>query len=135
MEQETKEIELLKLHKIELVVMARYMQILSDEFINVFPHRIINIHHSTLPAFVGAKPYHQAFERGVKLIGATAHYATKELDEGPIIAQNVVDASHADTVEDLIRKGRDVERLTLAKAVIANLEDRILVQGRCTVVF
>jgi len=134
-EQERKEIELMKEHGIDLVVMARYMQILSDRFIGEYPGRIINIHHSTLPAFIGAKPYHQAFERGVKLIGATAHYATADLDEGPIIAQGVEDATHADTVEDLVRKGRDVERVTLARAVIAHLEDRILVNGRATVVF
>jgi formyltetrahydrofolate deformylase len=134
-EQEQKEIALLKENDIDLVVMARYMQILSDGFIDEFAGRIINIHHSTLPAFIGAKPYHQAFERGVKLIGATAHYATADLDEGPIIAQGVEDATHADTVEDLIRKGRDVERMTLARAVIAHLEDRILVHGRGTVVF
>lgn len=134
-EQEQNEIALLKENDIDLVVMARYMQILSDGFIDEFAGRIINIHHSTLPAFIGAKPYHQAFERGVKLIGATAHYATADLDEGPIIAQGVEDATHADTVEDLIRKGRDVERMTLARAVIAHLEDRILVHGRGTVVF
>lgn len=134
-EQERKEIELLKELDIDLVVMARYMQILSDDFISHFPSRIINIHHSTLPAFVGAKPYHQAFERGVKLIGATAHYATADLDEGPIIAQGVEDATHSDSVDDLIRKGRDVERITLSKAVLAHLEERIFVQGRSTIVF
>ena len=134
-EQEEKEIALLKEHNIDLIVMARYMQILSDKFIGSFPQQIINIHHSTLPAFIGAKPYHQAFDRGVKLIGATGHYATADLDEGPIIAQGVEDATHADSVDDLIRKGRDVERVTLAKAVMAHLEDRILVHGRRTVVF
>ncbi len=133
--QEQKEIALLQENNIDLVVMARYMQILSDDFISVFPNKIINIHHSTLPAFIGARPYHQAFERGVKIIGATAHYATADLDEGPIITQGVEDSTHADTVDDLIRKGRDVERVTLARAVIAHLEDRILVQGHSTIVF
>ncbi len=134
-EQEAKEIALLREYNIDLVVMARYMQILSDDFCAAFPHQIINIHHSTLPAFIGAKPYHQAFERGVKLVGATAHYATADLDEGPIIAQGVVDATHEDEVEDLVRKGRDVERIVLAKAVNAHLDDRIIVHGRGTVVF
>lgn len=134
-EQESREIALLREHKIDLIVMARYMQILSDEMIAQFPQQIINIHHSSLPAFKGAKPYHQAHERGVKLVGATAHYATGDLDEGPIIAQGVEDSSHSDSVEDLIRKGRDIERVTLAKAVRAHLEDRILVEGRRTVVF
>lgn len=134
-EQEEKEINLLREHKIDLIVMARYMQILSDEMIATFPQQIINIHHSSLPAFKGAKPYHQAHERGVKLVGATAHYATGDLDEGPIIVQGVEDSSHSDSVDDLIRKGRDIERVTLAKAVRAHLEDRILVEGRRTVVF
>ena len=134
-EQESREIALLREHKIDLVVMARYMQILSDEMIAQFPQQIINIHHSSLPAFKGAKPYHQAHERGVKLVGATAHYATGDLDEGPIIAQGVEDSSHSDSIDDLIRKGRDIERVTLAKAVRAHLEDRILVEGRRTVVF
>ena len=134
-EQEKKEIALLREHKIDLIVMARYMQILSDEMIAQFPQQIINIHHSSLPAFKGAKPYHQAHERGVKLVGATAHYATGDLDEGPIIAQGVEDSSHSDSTDDLIRKGRDIERVTLAKAVRAHLEDKILVEGRRTVVF
>ena len=121
--------------QIDLVVMARYMQILSESFTERFPERIINIHHSTLPAFVGARPYHQALDRGVKLVGATAHYATSDLDEGPIIAQDVVRCSHADTVQDLVRKGRDVERMVLAQAVRWHLEDRILVHGRRTVIF
>jgi formyltetrahydrofolate deformylase len=111
------------------------MQILSDAFVREFPERIINIHHSFLPAFRGARPYHQAYERGVKLIGATAHYATPDLDEGPIIAQDVVPTSHRDTVQDLVRKGRDVERTALAQAVRCHLEDRILVQGQRTIVF
>jgi formyltetrahydrofolate deformylase len=111
------------------------MQILSASFIDRFPGSIINIHHSFLPAFVGGKPYHQAAERGVKLIGATAHYATTDLDEGPIIEQDVIRTSHRDTVEDLVRKGRDVERSVLARAVRWHLEDRILVYGNRTVVF
>jgi formyltetrahydrofolate deformylase len=111
------------------------MQVLSDDMIAEFPNQIINIHHSTLPAFKGAKPYHQAHERGVKLVGATAHYATADLDEGPIIAQGVEDSSHADTIDDLVRKGRDIERVTLAKAVRAHLDDRILVYGHRTIVF
>ena len=133
--QEAREIELLERERIDLVVLARYMQVLSSGFIERFPERIINIHHSTLPAFVGARPYHQAHERGVKLIGATAHYATTDLDEGPIIAQDVVACSHRDTVDDLVRKGRDVERMVLASAVRAHLGDRIVALGRRTVVF
>ncbi|MCG8591789.1 MAG: formyltetrahydrofolate deformylase, partial [Proteobacteria bacterium] len=113
----------------------RYMQVLSGDFIEHFPARIINIHHSFLPAFVGGKPYHQAAERGVKLIGATAHYATTDLDEGPIIEQDIQRASHRDTVADLVRKGRDVERTVLARAVRWHLEDRVLVCGNKTVVF
>lgn len=134
-EQEQKEIDLMRRERIDLIVMARYMQILSDEMIAQFPQQIINIHHSSLPAFKGAKPYHQAHERGVKLVGATAHYATGDLDEGPIIAQGVEDSSHSDSIDDLVRKGRDIERVTLAKAVRAHLEDRIIVEGRRTVVF
>ena len=126
---------LLAEQSVDVVILARYMQILSDEFVSRFEHRIINIHHGFLPAFVGARPYHQAHEKGVKLIGATAHYATPELDEGPIIAQDVVSCSHRDQVEDLVRKGRDVERTVLARAVRAHLEHRILVHGRRTVVF
>jgi formyltetrahydrofolate deformylase len=133
--QEARELALLERERIDLVVLARYMQVLSGDFIARFPERIINIHHSTLPAFVGARPYHQAYERGVKLIGATAHYATTDLDEGPIIAQEVVACSHRDTVEDLVRKGRDVERMVLADAVRAHLDDRIVALGRRTVVF
>ena len=134
-ELELREIALLEREAIDLVVLARYMQVLSDGFIARYPERIINIHHSTLPAFSGARPYHQAFERGVKRIGATAHYATAELDEGPIIEQDVVAVSHRDTIDDLVRKGRDVERMVLARAVRAHLEDRILALGRRTVVF
>jgi formyltetrahydrofolate deformylase len=134
-EQEAKEISLIQDHQIDLIVMARYMQILSENMIDTFPECIINIHHSTLPAFKGARPYHQAHERGVKLVGATAHYATTDLDEGPIIAQGVEPCSHSDSLEDLIRKGRDIERVTLAKAVRAHLDDRIIVDGRRTVTF
>jgi formyltetrahydrofolate deformylase len=133
--QEERERALLERESIDLLVLARYMQILSDGFVSKYPERIINIHHSFLPAFMGARPYHQAHQRGVKLIGATAHYATSELDEGPIIAQEVVPCGHRDQVEDLVRKGRDVERAALAAAVRAHLEDRILVHGGRTVVF
>jgi formyltetrahydrofolate deformylase len=134
LEQERKELELLEQEHVDLVVLARYMQVLSDLFLDRYPERIINIHHSFLPAFVGARPYHQAWRRGVKLIGATAHYATRELDEGPIIAQDVVACSHRDAVEDLVRKGRDVERLVLARAVRWHLEDRIIVHGGRTMI-
>ncbi len=134
-EQEQREIELLEAERIDLVVLARYMQILSQDFVTRFPTRIINIHHSFLPAFVGSKPYHQAATRGVKLIGATAHYATVDLDEGPIIEQDVVRCSHRDTVGDLVRKGRDLEKVVLARAVRWHLEDRVLVYGNKTVVF
>jgi formyltetrahydrofolate deformylase len=121
--------------RVELVVLARYMQILGPRVLDAYPARIINIHHSFLPAFVGARPYHQAQQRGVKLIGATAHYATAELDEGPIIAQDVVPVSHRDAVADLVRKGRDLETVVLARAVRAHLEHRTLVYGNKTIVF
>lgn len=134
-EAEDNELALLESDRIDLVVLARYMQVLSDEFVARFPQRIINIHHSFLPAFVGGRPYHQAHERGVKLIGATAHYATSLLDEGPIIEQDVVRCSHRDTVQDLIRKGRDLERTVLARAVRWHLEDRVLAYSNKTVVF
>jgi formyltetrahydrofolate deformylase len=133
--QERSELEILRAERIDLVVLARYMQVLSGEFIASFPGSIINIHHSFLPAFMGGRPYHQAAERGVKLIGATAHYATTDLDEGPIIEQDVIRTSHRDSVDDLVRKGRDVERAVLARAVRWHLEDRILVYGNKTVVF
>ncbi len=133
--QERRELELLEAEKVDLIVLARYMQVLSGDFIGRFPARIINIHHSFLPAFMGGRPYHQAAERGVKLIGATAHYATTDLDEGPIIEQDVIRTSHRDSVADLVRKGRDVERAVLARAVRWHLEDRILVYGNKTVVF
>jgi formyltetrahydrofolate deformylase len=119
----------------ELVVLARYMQILSDDLSAFLAERCINIHHSFLPGFKGAKPYHQAHDRGVKMIGATAHYVTADLDEGPIIAQDVEQVSHADTPNDLIRKGRDIERRVLARAVYYHLEDRVLLNGKTTVVF
>ena len=122
-------------HKPDFMVLARYMQILSNDFVNRHPRRIINIHHSFLPAFVGARPYHQAFARGVKLIGATSHYVTEVLDDGPIIEQDVVRVSHRDTVEDLIRKGRDLEKVVLSRAVRSHVENRVLVYGNKTVVF
>ncbi|MGB2602441.1 MAG: formyltetrahydrofolate deformylase, partial [Candidatus Sulfotelmatobacter sp.] len=134
-EQEKKQVELLKQERIDLVVLARYMQVLSGEFLAHYPNRVINIHHSFLPAFVGARPYHQAFERGVKLIGATSHYVTEVLDDGPIIEQDVVRVSHRDTVEDLIRKGRDLEKVVLSRAVRWHLENRVLLYGNKTVVF
>jgi formyltetrahydrofolate deformylase len=126
---------LIETHKADFLVLARYMQILSNDFVNRYPQRIINIHHSFLPAFVGARPYHQAFERGVKLIGATSHYVTEILDDGPIIEQDVVRVSHRDTVEDLIRKGRDLEKVVLSRAVRWHVENRVLLYGNKTVVF
>jgi formyltetrahydrofolate deformylase len=132
--QELKQLELLKNANIDLVILAKYMQVLSPDFIKEFPH-VINIHHSFLPAFIGAKPYHQAYSRGVKIIGATAHYVTQDLDAGPIIEQDVVKISHRDTVEDLIRKGKDLERIVLARGVRLHLQHRVLVYGNRTVVF
>ena len=117
---------LIEAHEADFLVLARYMQILSNEFVNRYPQRIINIHHSFLPAFIGARPYHQAFERGVKLIGATSHYVTEVLDDGPIIEQDVVRVSHRDTVDDLIRKGRDLEKVVLSRAVRWHVENRVL---------
>ena len=122
-------------HSIDTVVLARYMQILPPDLCERYPGRVINIHHSFLPSFVGAKPYHRAFERGVKLIGATSHYVTADLDEGPIIEQDVVRVEHDDTVDDLIRYGRDVEKSVLARALRYHLEDRVLLNGHRTVVF
>jgi len=133
--QEAQALELLKAKNVDLVVLARYMQILTADFLNSYEGQVINIHHSFLPAFMGSKPYHRAFERGVKLIGATAHYATADLDEGPIIEQDVVRCSHRDSVEDLVRKGRDLEKVVLARAVRWHLDDRILVYDNKTVVF
>jgi len=134
-EQEHRVLATLKRNQINLLVMARYMQILSADFLAAVGCPVINIHHSFLPAFIGANPYRQAYERGVKLIGATAHYATEELDEGPIIEQDVVRVGHRDTVEDLIRKGRDLEEIVLARAVRMHVEHRVLVYGKKTVVF
>ncbi|MFQ5853715.1 MAG: formyltetrahydrofolate deformylase, partial [Candidatus Binatia bacterium] len=133
--QEKRAIEKLEEQRIDLVVLARYMQILGEEFVARYRNRIINIHHSFLPAFAGARPYHQAYERGVKIIGATAHYVTAELDQGPIIEQDVVRVSHRDSVDDLIRKGKDLEKVVLARAVNLHLRNRILVYGNKTVVF
>ncbi|WP_017303164.1 formyltetrahydrofolate deformylase [Spirulina subsalsa] len=134
LEQEAQQLELLEKYQINLVVLAKYMQILSPDFVKQFS-KIINIHHSFLPAFPGANPYQRAYERGVKIIGATAHYVTADLDEGPIIEQDVVRISHRDTVQDLIRKGKDLERLVLARAVRFHLQNRVLVYGTRTVVF
>jgi formyltetrahydrofolate deformylase len=134
-QQEAEELRELKSRGIELIVLARYMQVLSEDFIAAYPNRMINIHHSFLPAFVGARPYHQAFLRGVKLIGATGHYVTMNLDEGPIIDQEVVRVSHRDSVEDMIRKGRDLERNVLGRAVRLHLCHRVLTYGNKTVVF
>jgi formyltetrahydrofolate deformylase len=128
-------LELLKQHNPDFIVLARYMQILSHQFVSAYPQRIINIHHSFLPAFIGAKPYHQAFQRGVKLIGATSHYVTEVLDDGPIIEQDVVRISHRDAVEDLIQKGRDLEKIVLSRAVRWHIENRVLLYGHKTVVF
>jgi formyltetrahydrofolate deformylase len=134
-EVEDREMELLTENRIDLIVLARYMQILSDRFAERFRNRIINIHHSFLPAFVGAKPYHQAYSRGVKIIGATSHYVTAELDQGPIIEQDVARISHRDSVEDLIQKGQNLEKLVLSRAVKLHLEHKVLVFGNKTVVF
>jgi formyltetrahydrofolate deformylase len=133
-QQEAQQLELLRQYRIDLVVLAKYMQILSSDFVNQFP-QVINIHHSFLPAFAGANPYQRAYERGVKIIGATAHYVTQDLDEGPIIEQDVVRVSHRDAVTDLIRKGKDLERVVLARAVRLHLQNRVLVYGNRTVVF
>jgi formyltetrahydrofolate deformylase len=133
-EQETKQLELLQQYRIDLVVLAKYMQVLSAEFVSQFSN-VINIHHSFLPAFAGANPYQRAYERGVKIIGATAHYVTADLDQGPIIEQDVVRVSHRDETADLIRKGKDLERMVLARAVRLHLQNRVLVYGNRTVVF
>ena len=134
-EAEARQLALLRENQIDLVVLARYMQVLSPQFVEQYPLRVINVHHSFLPAFSGAKPYHRAFERGVKLIGATSHYVTEELDEGPIIEQNVVRISHRDTLDDLLEKGRDMEKVVLSRAVRWHIDHRILVYDRKTVVF
>jgi len=134
-EVERQQLALLRDAGIQLIVLARYMQIFSPEFVNAYPGAIINVHHSFLPAFIGAKPYHQAFERGVKLIGSTSHYVTAGLDDGPIIEQDVMRVSHRDQVEDLVEKGRDLERIVLSRAVRWHLEHRILRYANKTVVF
>ena len=134
-DQEEAEITLLKEHNIDTIILARYMQILSDNFVQHFPNQIINIHHSFLPAFAGAKPYHQAYERGVKLIGATSHYVTADLDEGPIIAQDVIRVSHRESLSDFIRHGRDLEKIVLSRGVWAHSQRKVLVLQNKTVVF
>jgi formyltetrahydrofolate deformylase len=134
-EAEAAQFRLFDEYKIDLIVLARYMQILSSDFVVRYPQRIINIHHSFLPAFIGARPYHRAFERGVKLIGATSHYVTEDLDEGPIIEQDIARVSHRDQVEDLIQKGRDLERVVLSRAVRWHIENRILLYANKTVIF
>jgi formyltetrahydrofolate deformylase len=132
---EEKILNLIEQHNPDFMVLARYMQILSNEFVNRYTQRIINIHHSFLPAFVGAKPYHQAFTRGVKLIGATSHYVTEVLDDGPIIEQDVVRISHRDSLDDLLQKGRDLEKVVLSRAVRWHIDNRVLLYGNKTVVF
>ena len=134
-EQEAKELELLKANGIDFIVLARYMQIVSGDFITHFPDKIINIHHSFLPAFVGAKPYHAAYERGVKLIGATGHYVTTELDAGPIIEQDITRISHIDTIDTLLKKGRDLEKIVLSRSVEKHIQRKILVCKNKTIIF
>lgn len=134
-EQEQNELALLRDYRIDFVVLARYMQILSNEFVTHYPNRIINIHHSFLPAFPGARPYHSAYERGVKIIGATSHYVTPELDAGPIIEQDVVRVSHKDAIDDMIRKGRDLEKVVLSRAIWYHIRRKILVYENRTVIF
>ncbi len=134
-EMEQREFELLDRYGIDFIVLARYMQVLSEDFISRYPGRIINIHHSFLPAFIGARPYHQAFERGVKLIGATSHYVTTELDAGPIIEQDITRITHRDTVEDLVKKGRDLEKIVLSRAVEKHIQRKLLTYNNKTIVF
>ena len=134
-EQEEKEMKLLKDNNIDFIVLARYMQVISENMIQHYPNNIINIHHSFLPAFVGAKPYHAAFARGVKIVGATGHYVTTELDAGPIIEQDVVRVTHKDTVEDLINKGKDLEKIVLSRAVQKHIEHKVLTYKNKTVIF
>lgn len=134
-EQERKEMELLAKHKITFIVLARYMQVISEQMINAYPNKIINIHHSFLPAFVGAKPYHAAFQRGVKIIGATSHYVTTELDAGPIIEQDVVRITHKDAIEDPVNKGKDLEKIVLSRAVQKHIERKVLAYKNKTVIF
>lgn len=133
--QERKELALLRKHGVNFIVLARYMQILSPDFVRRYPNRIINIHHSFLPAFPGAKPYHSAYARGVKIVGATSHYVTSRLDTGPIIEQDVIHVSHKDSVEDLVRKGKDLEKVVLARAVWRHLQNKVLVYNNKTVIF
>jgi formyltetrahydrofolate deformylase len=134
-EQEKAQLELLARHGVDFIVLARYMQVLTEEFVSHYPNRIINIHHSFLPAFPGAKPYHSAYERGVKVIGATSHYVTAELDGGPIIAQDTIRVTHEDSIEDLVRKGRDLEKVILARAVWHHIQRQVLVYQNRTLVF
>ncbi len=134
-EQEQREMELLAEHGITFIVLARYMQVISEQMINAYPNRIINIHHSFLPAFVGARPYHAAFERGVKIIGATSHYVTTELDAGPIIEQDVVRITHKDAIEDLVNKGKDLEKIVLSRAVQKHIDRKVLAYKNKTVIF
>ena len=134
-EAEAKQLELLEKHNVHFIVLARYMQIVSKKLIDKYPNKIINIHHSFLPAFVGAKPYHSAFKRGVKIIGATSHYITEELDAGPIIEQDVAHVSHTYTIEDLISKGRDLEKIVLSNAIKLHIERKVMVYNNKTVIF
>jgi len=135
MEVEQRQIELLEAHQIDVIILARYMQILTDEFVSNYPAQIINIHHSFLPAFPGAKPYHSAYIRGVKVIGATSHYVTADLDEGPIIEQDVIHVDHKHSVEDLVRKGRDLEKVVLARAIWHHIQRKTLVFQNRTIIF
>ena len=134
-EQEQKEIALMREFNVDFIILARYMQILSDDFVSKFPNRIINIHHSFLPAFKGARPYHSAYERGVKVIGATSHFVTADLDEGPIIAQDVMKVSHKDSVKDMIRKGKDLEKVVLSQAIWLAVQHKVLPYRNRTVIF
>lgn len=134
-EQERAEIQLLRERGVDFIILARYMQILSDDFVSEFPNRIINIHHSFLPAFKGARPYHSAFERGVKVIGATSHFVTADLDEGPIIAQDVMRVSHKDSVRDMVRKGKDLEKVVLSQAIWLAIQHKVLPYRNRTVIF
>ena len=134
-EAELKQLEILKKHQVECIVLARYMQIISPKLIAHFPNKIINIHHSFLPAFPGAKPYHSAYDRGVKIIGATSHYVTEELDAGPIIAQDITQVSHLHSIQDFIAKGRDLERIVLSKAIQMHAHRKVMVYQNKTVIF
>ena len=134
-EQEAKELELMREHQIDFIVLARYMQIISPTFIESYPNKIINIHHSFLPAFPGAKPYHQAYQRGVKIIGATGHFVTAELDAGPIIAQDIARISHKESIKDLVRKGKDLEKTVLSQAIWQQLQHKILAYNNRTIIF